>query len=149
MASGSCGPGSSGLWFQWPLVPVVPWFQWPLVPVVPWFQWPLVPVVPWFQGPLVLVVLVPVVLVLVVLVPVALVPVVPGSLLSVPWLIGPWGDALCGQVPEELDGPNGLLSLWSFPGEGQSGDGQRDATQRLKGYIELLRKTVWHTTVMF
>ncbi|CAL8293697.1 unnamed protein product [Lota lota] len=45
------------------------------------------------------------------------------------------------MLPEELDGPDGLLSQWSFPGERQSGDGQRDATQRLQGYIELLRKT--------
>ncbi|KAJ3611082.1 hypothetical protein NHX12_021098 [Muraenolepis orangiensis] len=45
------------------------------------------------------------------------------------------------MLPEELDGPEGLLSLWSFPGERQPGDGKRDPTQRLKGYIELLRKT--------
>ncbi|CAL8313844.1 unnamed protein product [Merluccius merluccius] len=45
------------------------------------------------------------------------------------------------KLPEELEGPEGLLSHWAFPGECQLGDRKRDATQRLEGYIELLRKT--------
>jgi hypothetical protein len=81
-----------------------------------------------------------VVLVLVVLVPVVLDSLPPGPVS--PWLIGPWCGALCGQLPGELEGPDGLLSRWWFPGEYQSGDGQSGVTQRLKGYIELLRKTV-------
>ena len=95
------------------------------------------------------------VLVLVVLVPVVLDSLPPGPVspwligpwpcvpwLIDPWLIGPWCGALCGQLPGELEGPDGLLSRWWFPGEYQSGDGQSGVTQRLKGYIELLRKTV-------
>ncbi|XP_030204653.1 uncharacterized protein LOC115537114 isoform X2 [Gadus morhua] len=50
-------------------------------------------------------------------------------------------------LPGELEGPDGLLSRWWFPGEYQSGDGQSGVTQRLKGYIELLRKTPQLETV--
>ncbi|XP_041824549.1 uncharacterized protein LOC121629094 [Melanotaenia boesemani] len=40
------------------------------------------------------------------------------------------------MLPEQLEAQEGLMSQWGFPG-----DGAGDATQQLKGYMELLRNT--------
>ncbi|XP_056155140.1 uncharacterized protein LOC130129577 [Lampris incognitus] len=44
-------------------------------------------------------------------------------------------------LPVELETRDGLISQWIFPGECQQGDGTMDATQHLKGYVELFRNT--------
>ncbi|KAF7660795.1 hypothetical protein LDENG_00275470 [Lucifuga dentata] len=49
-------------------------------------------------------------------------------------------------LPEELETREGLISQWVFPPECQQGDGTGDATQQLKGYVELLRNT-WQEAV--
>ena len=42
----------------------------------------------------------------------------------------------------QLEEHEGLISQWRFPGECMQGDCTGDATQQLKGYLELLRNTV-------
>ncbi|XP_034023265.1 uncharacterized protein LOC117507489 isoform X2 [Thalassophryne amazonica] len=43
-------------------------------------------------------------------------------------------------LPEELEAQEGLVSQWLFPGECRQGNRITDATQQLKGYMELLQK---------
>lgn len=49
-------------------------------------------------------------------------------------------------LPKELEAQEGLISQWTFPGECLQGDGTKDVTQQLKGYVELLRKK-WQAAV--
>ncbi|XP_014839580.1 PREDICTED: ubiquitin thioesterase otulin [Poecilia mexicana] len=44
-------------------------------------------------------------------------------------------------LPKQLEAQEGLISQWRFPGQHVPGDGSGDPTERLKGYMELLRKT--------
>ncbi|XP_013863773.1 dentin sialophosphoprotein [Austrofundulus limnaeus] len=50
------------------------------------------------------------------------------------------------MLPEQLEAQEGLLSQWRFPGVCVQQDGSGDATQQLKGYIELLQMT-WRAAV--
>ncbi|XP_023182419.1 ubiquitin thioesterase otulin [Xiphophorus maculatus] len=45
------------------------------------------------------------------------------------------------MLPKQLKAQEGLISQWRFPGQHAPGDGAGDPTERLKGYMELLRKT--------
>lgn len=51
-------------------------------------------------------------------------------------------NAWCFQLPKELEVCEGLISHWTFPSECPQRDGTGDATQQLKGYLELLRNRV-------
>lgn len=44
-------------------------------------------------------------------------------------------------LPKQLEAQEGLISQWRFPGQSVHGDSIGDPTERLKGYMELLRKT--------
>ncbi|KAK2859616.1 hypothetical protein Q5P01_004236 [Channa striata] len=51
------------------------------------------------------------------------------------------------MLPKQLEAQQeGLISQWTFPGECLQGDGTGDATQQLKGYMELLQKR-WQAAV--
>ncbi|PWA18088.1 hypothetical protein CCH79_00004060 [Gambusia affinis] len=45
------------------------------------------------------------------------------------------------MLPKQLEAQEGLISQWRFPGQHALGDSTGDPTERLKGYMELLRKT--------
>lgn len=47
---------------------------------------------------------------------------------------------------KHLEAQDGLISQWTFPGECLQGDGSRDVTLQLKGYMELLRDK-WQAAV--
>ncbi|XP_069015707.1 dentin matrix acidic phosphoprotein 1 [Embiotoca jacksoni] len=49
-------------------------------------------------------------------------------------------------LPNTLEAREGLISQWTFPDECLQGDGTGDATQQLKGYVELLRNK-WQAAV--
>lgn len=50
------------------------------------------------------------------------------------------------MLPAQLEAQEGLISLWLFPGECLQGDGTGDATQQLRGYLELLQNK-WRAAV--
>ncbi|KAM7390275.1 hypothetical protein PAMA_008445 [Pampus argenteus] len=50
------------------------------------------------------------------------------------------------MLPTVLEAQEGLISLWTFPGECLQGDETKDVTQQLKGYMELLRDK-WQAAV--
>ncbi|XP_054893764.1 uncharacterized protein LOC129364866 isoform X2 [Poeciliopsis prolifica] len=45
------------------------------------------------------------------------------------------------MLPKKLEVQEGLIGQWRFPEQHAPGDGSGDPTERLKGYMELLRKT--------
>ncbi|KAM4718397.1 uncharacterized protein FYW61_016235 [Anableps anableps] len=45
------------------------------------------------------------------------------------------------MLPKQLEAQEGLISQWQFPGQHMHGDDTGDPAERLKGYMELLRKT--------
>ncbi|CAN9506395.1 unnamed protein product [Ophioblennius macclurei] len=49
-------------------------------------------------------------------------------------------------LPQQLAAQEGLIGQWTFPGECLQGDGTRDATQQLAGYLELLQNK-WRAAV--
>lgn len=50
------------------------------------------------------------------------------------------------MLPKQLEAQEGLISHWVFPGECLQEDGTGDATQQLKGYMELLQNK-WQAAV--
>nr|XP_020475408.1 ubiquitin thioesterase otulin [Monopterus albus]XP_020475409.1 ubiquitin thioesterase otulin [Monopterus albus]XP_020475410.1 ubiquitin thioesterase otulin [Monopterus albus] len=50
------------------------------------------------------------------------------------------------KLLKQLEAQEGLISLWTFPGECLQGDGTEDANQQLKHYVELLRNK-WQAAV--
>ncbi|XP_035981634.1 ubiquitin thioesterase otulin [Fundulus heteroclitus] len=44
-------------------------------------------------------------------------------------------------LPKQLEAQEGLISQWRFPGQSVPRDGTENPTERLKGYMELLRNT--------
>ncbi|MED6245033.1 hypothetical protein ATANTOWER_030003 [Ataeniobius toweri] len=45
------------------------------------------------------------------------------------------------MLPKQLEAQEGLISQWQFPGQRVHGDCTENASERLKGYMELLRNT--------